>query len=416
MLPFRIRTLAVALGCLVHFSAASAGLLDDYRSALTNDAAFAASLGDYQSGLLQARIASTAYYPEARFSRTQLASENSDRQTLTITQPIINVDRWLSLQEVEPRKAMAEAGLARSQYELAQRLFKVVSSLAEAREKLWLNQSNIEALQVQVDSAKKLHELGMGTITDVFDAQVRLAQAKAQAMNLQSTLEAAERKYETIVGERANPQGYTLRKQSSELKMPPVDELLDQARRISPIIRSSELATEVGEISSKRAKAVFLPSVVASAQDTQRAGVGSNSAGVTIRVDVPLDAGSWLRSSASAIELQKLKDKERDTRQQVELDVRKLYSEVQSSLVELTIRADAIQAAQQSFTANEQSFKGGVRSKIDVLNALQALYQTQVDYVTTLLQLGERLLGLQIQSAVSVELALRQVQGQLFTH
>lgn len=412
--PFKLRTLVAALICAVQLAPAQAGLLDDYRTARTNDAAFAAALGDYQSGQMQARIAGAAYYPEAKFSQTQLASEDSDRQTLTITQPILSADRWLSLQEVEPRKALAEAALVKSQYELAQRLFKVVTTLAEAREKLVLSRANIEALQVQAESARKLHELGMGTITDLYDAQVRLAQARAQTMSLQSVQQAAERQYEAIVGQKARADGYALVKQPGGLKLPPLDELLDQARRISPIIRSSELASEVGEISSKRAKAVFLPTVVASMQNSKRGSTNTNSSGITVRMDIPIDTGSVLKSASAAIELQKLKDKERDARLQVELEVRKLYSEVQSSLVELAIRVDAIQAAQQSFNANEQSFKGGVRSKIDVLNALQVMHQTQVDYVTALMQLGDRLLNLQVQSAVDIEQALQQVQAQLF--
>lgn len=392
----------------------SSNLLLDYQSARKNDALFAASFADYQTGHIQARMAGAAYLPEARFSRSQLANEGSDRQTFSITQPLISADRWLSLQEVEPRSAMADAVLDKNQYELAQRLFKVVSALSEARERLLLNQVNIDALQAQTESAQRAYQLGMGTVTDVYDAQVRIAQARSQTLNLRASLQAAERQYETIVGVRPLLQSYNLVKQVSELKLPKLDSLLDQARRGNPSIRHSELGTVVGEITRKRSKSVYLPSLNASMQRSQSGDSTTTSSGVVLRLDVPLDMGGYLRWQTADLDLQKLRDTERQVKQQVELDIERLYSEVESSMSELGIRSEGIKAAQQSVNANEQSFKGGVRSKLDVLNALQALHQSKSDYVTALLQLGERLLNLQISGAVDIDLALKQVQAQLF--
>ena len=413
----RFNTFVLA-ACLVGLFSPSASysvnLLSDYESARKNDAAYAASYADYQTGQIQARMAGSAYFPEAKFSRSQLTNETSDRQTLSITQPIINADRWLSLKETEPRNALAEAVLVKNQNELALRLFKVVSALSEARERLLLNQVNIEALQAQAESAKRAYQLGMGTVTDVYDAQVRIAQARSLALSLRSSLQAAERQYEAMVGVRPLLSSYALVKQMVELKLPALDSFLDQARRGNPNIRHSELATQLGEITRKRSKAVFLPSLNAAVQRSQSGDNTSTSTGVVLRLEIPLDMGSYLRWQTADLDLQKLRDTERQVKQQVELDIQRLYSEVESSLSELSIRTEGIKAAEQSVNANEQSFKGGVRSKLDVLNALQALHQSKSDYVTALLQLGERLLSLQINGAIDIDLALKQVQVQLF--
>jgi protease secretion system outer membrane protein len=414
MHAFLTRPLVLLAGLFAAHSALANNLFDDYQSARKNDATFAASFADYETGRIQARTASTAYYPQANFSRTQLPNESGSRQTFTISQPILNADRWLSLQEAEPRNALADVGLQKNQFELAHRLFSVVSALSASREKLLLNQTNIDALQAQTDSAQRAFQLGMGTVTDVYDAQVRLAQARSQSLILRSTLQAATRQYETIVGTRPQLDSYILANNMSALKLPALETFMDQARSINPSIRASEIGTLIGEITRKRAKAVFLPSLNASVQRSQFGDNTITSSGITLRLDIPLDMSSYSRIETADLALQKLKDTERAVKQQVELDIQRLHSDVQASLSEIAIRLEAIKAAELSVNANEQSFKGGVRSALDVLNALQALHQTKNDYVTALLQLGERLLNLQITAAVDIDLALKQVQTQLF--
>jgi protease secretion system outer membrane protein len=414
MHAFLTRPLVLLAGLFAAHSALANNLFDDYQSARKNDATFAASFADYETGRIQARTASTAYYPQGNFSRTQLPNESGSRQTFTISQPILNADRWLSLQEAEPRNALADVGLQKNQFELAHRLFSVVSALSASREKLLLNQTNIDALQAQTDSAQRAFQLGMGTVTDVYDAQVRLAQARSQSLILRSTLQAATRQYETIVGTRPQLDSYILANNMSALKLPALETFMDQARSINPSIRASEIGTLIGEITRKRAKAVFLPSLNASVQRSQFGDNTITSSGITLRLDIPLDMSSYSRIETADLALQKLKDTERAVKQQVELDIQRLHSDVQASLSEIAIRLEAIKAAELSVNANEQSFKGGVRSALDVLNALQALHQTKNDYVTALLQLGERLLNLQITAAVDIDLALKQVQTQLF--
>jgi protease secretion system outer membrane protein len=404
------------LVCAGLHSAEAADLLADYQRARHTDAVFSAAKADYETGRIQSQMAGAAYYPQATLSQTQLPNEDSDRQTITVSQPVVNVDRWLSLQEKNPRSAMAETVLVKSQYDLALRLLKVVSALSESREKLLLNKSALEALQAQMASAQRAYELGRGTITDVYDSKVRLAQARSQTLTFQSALQAAQRQYENMVGEPPQPASYTLNKAGVELKMPSLQEFMNQARRGNPNIRARELASTVGDITRKRVRAVFLPSINATVQRSSLNGTSTTSSGIALRLDLPLDMTSYLKLKTSDLDQQKLLDQERDTKEQVILDIQRLYSEVQSSMSEVAIRRDAIAAAEQSVSANEQSFTGGVRTKIDVLNALQSLPETESDYITTLLQLGERLLNLQVSSAVNIELALQQVQAQLFQY
>jgi len=407
--------LVTLLGAVAIPVAAEQGaLLVDYQRAHQNDPAFAAARAEYEANRIQARLAGTAYYPELKLSASQLENEGGTRQTLTVTQPIINADRWLTLKEAEPRQTIAEANLRKSQTELAQRLFKAVSALVETREKLEINRTSIGALQAQVDSARRAYSLGLGTITDVHDTEVRLAQARSQSFSLQAALGAAEKTYQAIVGEKPLPNSYALAGSAATIQLDSLQDYLDHASRANPSILASEQQSLIGEIGQKRAKAMLLPSVNAVAQQSAYGDTKTSYAGVVLKFDLPVQAGSYYKTQTAAADALKLKEQERDTRQKVSLEVDRLHGLVQASGAELAVRRDAIRAAELSVEANEKSFKGGVRSKLDVLNALQAMFQTKGDYVTAQLQMGDNLLNLLLNSGVDVGLALRQVQQHLF--
>ena len=391
-------------------------LLRDFEKARDFDPTFAAARIDNQSGRLDAKIASMAYYPEARTRISQLDNENSDRTTVSLTQPILSYEKWLTLKEADPKLALAGAKLEQSQYDLAQRLFKAVSTLVDTQQKLVLNVSSIHALEAQATSARRAFELGMGTITDVRDTEVRLAQVKSQSFVLKADNAAAERQYIALVGHAVSAGAYRLKPKHDALHLPPMDDFMLRAEQRSPALRSNALSITLAEISKRKTLAAFLPSVNAFVQRSQ---IGSNPAlsnsGVALRMDIPLQAGSFFRNAAADLDLNKAQELERNTRQQIRLDVERFYNQLEAVQSELVVRAEAIKASELSLDANEQSFKGGVRTKLDVLNALQALFQSRADYASAQLRLGETFLALLTVSASDADAALTQINDLIFT-
>ncbi len=391
------------------------GLLKDFQRAQEFDPSFAAARIENQAGELDAKIASMAYYPEARIRTSQLDNESGDRTTFSFSQPIFSYERWLSLKEVDPKLALAGAKLELSQYDLAQRLFKAVSELVDAREKSLLNTSSLNAFETQALSSRRAYELGMGTITDVRDTEVRLAQTRSQSFVLKAAVSAAERQYFALVGQTPLRGAYLLKTKRHDFHLPPLEEFMARAEQRSPAIRSNALSMALAEISTQKARAALLPSLNAYAQRSQ---IGSNDAisnsGIALRMDIPLQAASLLRGTAADLELKKTQELSRNVRQQVRLDVERLYSQVEAVRSELLVRVEAIKASELSLNANEQSFKGGVRTKLDVLNALQALFQARSDYSSAQLRLGETLLALLTVSAADADAALTQVNDTIF--
>lgn len=391
-------------------------LLKDFEKARDFDPIFAAARIENQTGQLDAKVSGMAFYPSARASLSQLDNENSDRTTLSITQPILSYEKWLTLKEADPKLALVGAKLEQSQYDLAQRLFKAVSTLVDAREKLVLNDNSLIALEAQALSARRAFDLGMGTVTDVRDTEVRLAQVKSQSFVLKAANAAAQRQYFALVGHTPSEGAYKLKGKLNAFYLAPIQDFMALAEQGNPALRLNALSITLAEISKRKVLSAFLPSFNAFAQRSQLGGKpATNNFGLGLRMDIPIQAGSFFKGASADLDLNKAQENERNTRQQIRLDVERFYNQLLAVQSELLVRAEAIKASELSLEANERSFTGGVRTKLDVLNALQALFQARADYASAQLRLGETYLALLTVSATAADAALTQVNDILFT-
>lgn len=414
---FRPAALAAALTLsLASASGHTANLVDDYLAATHVDPTYTAKQFDGQNLRIEAQIASGAYYPRAGVSFSQGDSDSGTRRTFRITQPILDAGRWLTRQEAAPKEALAEQLDIQARLELAVRVFNSVRALTAAREKLALNESNLTALQAQASSARLALQVGQGTVTDVLDTQLRVAQARAGIQRLRADLLAAERQYASLTGYAPAPGAYPLQPRNlAQLRIPPLSELITQSLAANPALQAQRLGTQLSQLEARRARAQFLPSLNATVQRS-RASSGTTTSinGVVLSFDLPLQHSSIYTLQTADNKLLAQQAQERSTQEQLLLELQRLHAQAIAAQEEVAITRDAIDAAQASVAANEKSFEGGVRSKLDVLNALQQQLAAREAHLSAQLQLADHLLALQLLSAQDVPTVLGGLQQQLF--
>lgn len=412
----RLTTLLHTSALLLSLPVSASNLLDDYVAATRHEPNFAAAQMQSQNMLLDARLAAAAYYPRANLSLSQDSFDNATRRTARIIQPIVSADRWLNVKESGPREKIAGHLDTMARYSLAKQVFGAVRDLAAVREKLSLNQANLTALQAQSDSAQMAHKLGQGTITDVLDTQVRVAQARGQIQRIQADLETARHAYANITGYLPAPNAYPLApRKMDDVQVLPVEQLIEQVLQTNPGLQAQRKATELSAISARRARAQYLPTVNAIWQRSQTTSNNVNNiSGVVISFDMPLQYGSQFSMEAADNNLVAQQQKERAVQSELTLETQRLHALALATQQEVQISRDAIDAAQMSLSANQQSFQGGVRSKIDVLNALQALLTAREAHLGAQLVLAESLLGLQLLSSSEIPGALKSIHQQFF--
>jgi protease secretion system outer membrane protein len=200
-------------------------------------------------------------------------------------------------------------------------------------------------------------------------------------------------------------------RQERVVNLLPLDEYLDLSKKTNPQIVIAQQNQKIADLGVTRADGAILPVLSAVYTNTSNNGVSSNYTGVTM--SFPLQASSFFQMKGAAANASRSQEQARDTEQKTALEVQRLWSLVNAGKSELAIRLSAIASAELSVEANEKSFKGGVRSQIDVLNSIQTLYQVQQEYVNAVLTLTDNYLNLLLQAAVPADEAVAQVQATL---
>ena len=405
----------LASAVLLSRPALADNLLDDYLAATRHEPTFAAAQMQSQNMRVDARAAAAAYLPRAGVSLSQDAYDNATRRTVRLVQPVFSADRWLNVQESTPREAIAEHLQALSRYNLAGRVFSAVRDYTAAREKLTLYEGNLTALQAQHESARMAHQLGQGTITDVLDTQVRVAQARALIQRAGAELDTARRQYANVTGHMPSTGAYPLSTRHLPAQaLPALEDQIAKVMQAHPGMLAERRATEISAISARRARAQFMPSVNATWQRSQ---TGSNTPntinGMVLSLDVPLQYSSRYAFDTADNNLVAQQQKERATEAELTLETQRMHALAQAAQQEVSISREAIEAAEMGLAANEQSFDGGVRTKLDVLNALQALLSAKEAHLSAQLVLAESLLGLRLLAASDIPATLQHIQ-QLF--
>ena len=89
---------ALALTCATNAQALD--LVGDYQKALTYDPTYQTALAEFQANQASATQALVSYLPEANLSNQRLDTDTTTRQTVRVTQPLIDLGRFATLRAV----------------------------------------------------------------------------------------------------------------------------------------------------------------------------------------------------------------------------------------------------------------------------------------------------------------------------
>jgi protease secretion system outer membrane protein len=337
----------------------------------------------------QARV---AYFPEANYNTQRLQNDTAGRRTVTVTQPLLSAEKWALLKMQAPRASFAQANLMAQQNDLASRLFKAATAVVLAQENQRLNQAKLDALVQQADRARRLYQLGQGTVTDLRDLEVKMAQAKAQHLLLSTQIESALRQYAAIVGDRPDARSFALATQQGALSLPSLQTCIDGALERNPTVQAARLSERVAELDMERAKGALLPTLSAAYINSSSANLTNISTGLV--VNMPLQASTMVGHQMAQENYQKALESRREAEEKVRVEVERMWLQLNSGTELLKAQKEAIEAAQLSVESNLRSFQGGVRASVDVANAIQVVYQVKSEYASLAVGQAENLLTL----------------------
>ncbi|WP_029000674.1 TolC family protein [Azohydromonas australica] len=367
-------------------------------AARSADAQYTAALAAVANRRVQASQAGAAFYPSAAVNYNQADVSASGRSTrsVSVTQPLLSFDRYLTLKQADPLAALAEVELAQADNDMALRVFTAMADIVRNREQIRALTVQIEGLEEQLRRSRRMRELGQGTVTEVSDFEVRVAVAQANRVSLRNALQAAERNFTLQTGLRADVPTLQVQvpvwPESEDL-----DALVSYVRERAPAARSAQLNVELARIASRRVVAQYLPQVSAQVARVQTSGFEpNNSSRVAVTLSAPLGVSPYYENQRAAADLVRAQENLRYAQDSTATEATRLYTALRSSRDEVRIRRQAVETARLAVDANVKSYQGGVKTNIDVISSYQALADAEVALVNTELQLTESRLRLQL--------------------
>jgi outer membrane protein TolC len=406
---------AVAMGLCGPFGVAGArDLVRDFDDALLFDPSYQGALAEFEVGQRTVRQARSVFFPEATFSTTRLATDTGTRSTFSVNQPIVDVERYMTREQATPRQLQAELSLLTRRQDLASRLVKAANAITLALENISLNEAKMAALDQQAQRAKRLFEGGLGTITDMRDIEVKASQARAQQLSLKTQLHNALQAYQAMTGIVPRAPEFVLPATHGGASVQPLPDAARLAVEAGPAVLAARYGLQIADYEVKKIRASFLPTMSAVyTQSKSNAGTTTNQY-VGLGFSVPLKAGTVYGLNAAEAGVVRAQEAVREAESRVRLDADRLSALVASGVETLRIQKDAIAAAELSVEANTMSYQGGVRSAVDVLNAIQTVYQVKSEYAQMATSQAENILALSLLAATDPRQAVQQARSYLF--
>lgn len=403
------RTTLAALMLLWGSQAAAEDLIDIYNAAVNNDPVFRAQALTLQAEQEGPASARAALLPNVRLFAAQARNDeevtgagafggegsatfNSTEYGVNMTQTVYNKDRFITYEQSKLRAEAAEVDFRQAQQDLILRVVNRYLAVLSAQDNLELAISERRAIFRQLELARSRLEVGLGTSTDLYDAQARFELAQAQEIRAQQTLEDANQALQELIGrrvERLDP----LREDSPLTPPAPSDPgaWVERAQDGNLDVISASLNEEISRREISRQKARRMPSVdlvvshnVADDDGSVRGGdVEQTATAARLQLEVPIFQGGGISADSRAASY-RFQAAEQQTESAVRAATRSAgtaYLEVTTSAREAAALDQAVVASEQALESRQEGFEAGLNTNLDVLDAQRDLFQARRDYL-----------------------------------
>ncbi|MDP4003126.1 TolC family outer membrane protein [Methylobacterium sp. NEAU K] len=256
-----------------------------------------------------------------------------------------------------------------------------------------LQQNNVEVIQEQLRQTRIRLDEGQVTLTDISQAEARLAVAQAQLSTGESTLQTSIGSFRQIIG--VDPHDLAPGRPIDQFIPPDRDSAIATAFRDHPGIIAARHDVDVAEAQVKVAEGQLYPQLTASASvegnhdlpplsSSPRPNSSSLSGIFQGRLTIPIYEGGLVYS-----DIRQAKERVGQRRIEVESIRDRVRFNVVTAWGVLEASKAAVVASQKAVIANERALAGvreeaaiGQRTTLDVLNAQQELLLARVGLVS----------------------------------
>ena len=417
---FRFRAMLAGVAVLFTLQGTARGedLWGIYQIALSRDPAYGAAGYEYQRTKLNLPLARSTLLPALslrgtaeRLRRDDIAddAEDSDtdhRSSLNADLTLFNLESIRGFTQTKLQVAGAKIRFEDARADLilrvADRYFQVLAA-SDNREVAGRQKT---AIQRQMDLASDRLTVGLGTRTDLFDAEARFQQAVADVIAADNRIDNAVQALREITGNMTGdmPDGMTddlaTLSENAPLEPPEPASLevwIDRALANNRALKVENLNLEVAAEEIKKQRAARWPNLdlnlarnwreTGSVPSNSGATFGQNSetdsTSVTATLNWPLFLGGAIhvKTKQAALRYNAAERIREEIKRRVESDTTSAYLAVVSGISQVEALSKAIRAGENALRAKEEGFRAGLTTNLDVLDAQRDLSSSHTDYL-----------------------------------
>ncbi len=313
----------------------------------------------------------------------------SSSYRLNLRQSLINAEHWRRLAQVDSEIARAEAALQDSRQDLILRIANAYFAVLAAQDDLQYTLAEREAVAQQARQARRRHQAGLATVTDVREAQAQLDLVRARVIDVRNRLRLARANLQMITGQL--PRVLARLRNDMPLTRPEpmnVDQWIRTATENNLRLRALRFASRAARQAVGVRSAGHLPTLDLQADYTVEDNDGGFREGrrtdgrVGLSLRLPLLAGGEVvagEREAGALYAAARADLHAAQREVVR-DTRSAYLDVLSGIARIQALRSALASTRSAAVAAEKGFQAGTRTSVDVLDALREAYRAKRDH------------------------------------
>ena len=391
---------------LVAPGAGAIDLLESYHAALTHDATYQAARAARASGQEAVPQAMAQLMPNisAAYSRSKLDTVSpsyvglpdnrqeyfSQNRALTLRQPILRLALVAGYQQAKYLAEEADSVFEREHQNLAVRVSSAYFEALLANEQLMLMTAQKETTAALLDSARAAFARGLGTRTEIDEAQAKYDQVIADELAARLHIDYTRHELETLINRQVDQLPLDFDDTFTFLPLAPAelaywqDKALDQ----NPEIKALEAQFGAAGKQIDKNRAGHYPTIDLVVQRTLSSGENLTSplnsfktTSLGVQVNIPLFAGGYHMSAIrqAHADRDEVAQQLEAARRKLGLQVRKEFQNVTEGVLRIQALEQAVNSAGQSLVSTRKSQQAGIRSRLDVLDAEQRLVNARRD-------------------------------------
>ncbi len=313
---------------------------------------------------------------------------NSINYGVSVQQQLFNLSNFAEYKQAKASVAKSEALLQNEEANLIIRITEAYCNVLYAIDNYEFSQFHIKASLEQLQQTKRRFEKGLGTITEISEAQAGYDMALADGVETVNALEFNRRELEHFTGVYPDEIS-TLLPERLILSRPVPDNVeswIDVALSENHEVAAARQEIQIANREVQKQRSVRYPSVnlvgsrnYSDSDNNYTIGSTYDTYSISLQMSLPIYSGGYVSASVRQAQAKRLKAQEQLSYQEraIASNVRKYYNGLITSISQIHAYEQAVKSGQTALQGTKKGFEAGLRTNVEVLDAEQKLLSSR---------------------------------------